>query len=113
MQLQGPRHPRCGQGWQSEVRNDTSFPHARYVHLHYRTSQAPVAFSANPIEYRQNALAGAYHWQRASHLFHKELNSPLGIGLYNMDPILTASMHLARQSFLLDDGGLEFPKSFR
>jgi hypothetical protein len=71
-----------------------------------------LPFSANPIEYRQNALAEAYHWQRASHLFRKELNSPLGLGFHNMDPILTASMHLARQSFLLDDGALEFPKSF-
>jgi hypothetical protein len=30
--------------WQSEVRNDTSFPHARYARLRYRPSQAPVAF---------------------------------------------------------------------
>ena len=71
-----------------------------------------LPLSANPIQYRQNALAEAYHWQRASHLFRKELNSPLGLGFHNMDPILTASMHLARQSFLLDDGGLEFHESF-
>jgi hypothetical protein len=71
-----------------------------------------VPFSANPIAYRQNAIAEAYHWQRASHLFRKELNSPLGLCFQNMDPILTASMLLARQSFLLDDGDLEFPKSF-
>ena len=68
--------------------------------------------SANPTEHRQNALAESYHWQRASHLFRKELNSPLGLGSHNMDPILTASMLLARQSFHLDDGELEFPKSF-
>jgi hypothetical protein len=71
-----------------------------------------LPFSANPMEYRQNAIAEVYHWQRASHLFRKELNSPLGLGFQNMDPILTASMLLARQSFLLDDGGLEFPESF-
>ena len=71
-----------------------------------------VPFSAKPIVYRQNAIAEAYHWQRASHLFRKELNSPLGLCFQNTDPILTASMLLARQSFLLNDGDLEFPQSF-
>src|SRR4051794_11848426 len=44
-----------------------------------------LPFSANPTEYRQNALVEAYHLQGASHLFRKELNSPLGLGLQNMD----------------------------
>jgi hypothetical protein len=38
--------------------------------------KCPLPFSANPMEYRRNAIAKAYHWQRASHLFRKELNSP-------------------------------------
>jgi hypothetical protein len=71
-----------------------------------------LPFSANPTQYHQNALAEAYHWQRASHLFREELNSPLGLGLHHMDTVLTTSMLLSRQSFLLDDSELEFPKSF-
>jgi hypothetical protein len=77
------------------------------------TSQAPVAiFLANPNQYRQNAIAEAYHWHRVSHLFREELNPPLGLEFHNMDPILTTSMLLSRQSYLLDDGKLEFPMSF-
>ena len=71
-----------------------------------------LPFSANPTLHRQNALAESYHWQRASNLFRKELNSPLGLGDHNMDPILTASMLLGRQSFVLDEGEPDLLKSF-
>jgi hypothetical protein len=98
---------------QSQVCHVTPLPCARHARLRRCTSQAPVTiFSAHPNKYRQNAIAEAYHWQHASHLFSEEPNSPLGLGFHNMDPILTTSMLLSRQSFLLDDGELELPTSF-
>lgn len=98
----------------SNLRLAMTYPYLMHATLAFGAAHLKhlLPFSANPTQHRQNALAEAYHWQRASHLFREELNSPLGLGVHNMDPILTTSMLLARQSFLLDDGGLEFPKSF-
>jgi hypothetical protein len=98
----------------SNLRFAMSHPYLMHATLAFGAAHLKhlLPFAANPDQYRQKAIAEAYHWQRASHLFHEELNSPSGLGFHNMDPILTASMLLSRQSFLLDDSELEFPTSF-
>ena len=71
--------------------------------LYLHTSQHLLPEESHPQEYRRNAFAESYHWQRAISGFQAELNSQKGMGAHNMDALLSTSMLLAILSFSLDD----------
>ncbi len=56
-------------------------------------------YSTNPNLHRQHSLAESYHWECALSLFRAEISSPSNLLAQNMDPIITTSMLLSRQSF--------------